>query len=69
MFGQEIHAHHRSVGEVGDLIKPRNWRHGGAASDIDENFLGGEFFAVDGDPLGPGETSTAPENGAALHAA
>src|SRR5258708_7831514 len=47
MPGQEIDIHHRSIGEVGDLLQAGDLRHDGTAADIDEDLLGAQDLRAD----------------------
>ena len=47
MGREEVHVHNRAVGEIVDLIKPRNGRRQRPPSDIDEYPLGLKDLAFD----------------------
>ncbi len=47
MLRQEIHIHHRAVGEKGHLIQPGDRRPRGSSADIDEDLLRAQQLAAD----------------------
>src|SRR5262249_23845410 len=42
----EIDVHHRAVGEVGNLVEPRDRRDRRSPTDIDEDAIGTELYSV-----------------------
>ena len=47
MLRQEIHIHHRAVGEKGHLVQPRDRRPRGPSADIDEDLLRAQHLGAD----------------------
>jgi len=48
VLGQEVDAHHRRVGPIGDLVESGDGRNGSPSANIDEDLLRGETVFTDG---------------------
>ena len=63
MFWRLDQIHDVAVGQVGHVLDAFDGQNQGAGSRVDEDMLAGQFLVVNGDRVGAGKTSSAPQQG------